>query len=305
MCGRRRDESGVGGGTVKVAAVDIGTNSMRLLISDGVTDFERREVVTGLGRGVDRHKILSEEAIARTIPVLIEYGQLMEQHEVTRRMAIATSASRDALNREEFFDAAGEALGVRPTLISGDREARLAYVGATSWFEGPEPVLVSDIGGGSTELVSAEGGVSVDIGSVRLTERALPDHPATEDQVDEARALVRLLFNGVYVGPVGSLVGVAGTWTELPTMARGLGWETDTHGLTISLEEVSGLIDLLAGLSLDEKETLGTLNPKRAPVILGGVLVAEAVMEVAGVESATVSVHDTLDGVVAELLALR
>ena len=287
-----------------VAAVDIGTNSMRMLIVGGGSEIGRWERVTGLGRGVDRTGRLSGEAIEMTLPVLAEYGRLMERHGVSLRRAIATSASRDAANREEFFDLAEAALGVRPTLISGEEEARLAYNGATGWYRGPGPVLVSDIGGGSTEFVTADRGVSIDIGSVRLTERALPDRPATAAQLETARAMLADLFAGIDVGNVGTLIGVAGTWTELPSLSRRLHFSTDTHGMTVAGGEVTEVVVMLAELSIDQTRELGTVDPARAPMILGGAMVAEAVMNVAGVDGAVVSAQDTLDGVVADLLAL-
>src|SRR5690606_29579518 len=137
-------------------------------------------------------------------------------------------------------------LGVRPVLITGEREAELAYAGATGWYEGKAPVVVSDIGGGSTEFVTAHGGKSIDIGSVRLTERLLPDRPATAGQIEDARRLVAEMFREVAVGPVGSLLGVAGTWTELPSIAGDLPANTNTHGMTIGREDVSAVVDLLA-----------------------------------------------------------
>lgn len=291
--------------TGPVAAIDIGTNSMRLLIAAASGEMVRMERVTGLGRGVDRSGSLSDEAIATTLPVLEEYGRLIESHGVVVGQAIATSASRDAANREEFFDLAEAALGIRPTLISGDEEARLAYVGATGWYDGPGPVLVSDVGGGSTEFVTADMAVSIDIGSVRLTERALPDRPASPGQVETARAMLREMFRGLDIPEVGTLIGVAGTWTELPAMARGLPHVTDTHGMTVGVGEVTGVVEMLAGLTVDRTRELGSVDPARAPMILGGTLVAEAVMAVAGVDEAVVSVRDTLDGVVNRLLALR
>lgn len=288
---------------LKVAAVDIGTNSMRMLISDGETEIGRWETITGLGRGVDRTGTLSEDRIQASLDVFETYGRTMDDLAVGRRMAIATSASRDAANREEFFDRAEAALGVRPMLISGEREARLAYAGATGWYQGPGPVLVSDIGGGSTEFVTAEGGASVDIGSVRLTERCLGERPASETLIEAARDHVRTLFKELDVVEMPALIGVAGTWTEIPSIVRGLPTGTDTHGMEITREDVSSVVGLLAGLTVDESAALGTFNPKRAPVILGGVIIAEMVVEKVGVQAAVVSTRDTLDGVVAELLA--
>ncbi|MCI0543502.1 MAG: exopolyphosphatase [Actinobacteria bacterium] len=281
----------------RVAAVDIGTNSMRMLIADDGGEVGRWEVVTGLGRGVDRSGVLSDAGMGATLPVLGDYGQLMDGHGVTRRRAIATSASRDAANREVFFDMVEETLGVRPELITGTQEARLAYAGATAGFSGPGPWLVSDIGGGSTEFVTADTAVSVDIGSVRLTERALPERPATGHRLDEARSLVTGLLAALEPVLVGSLIGVAGTWTELPGLATG------RDEPTITASAVTGVVEMLAGLTVEETARLPTLNPDRAGVILGGAVIAEAVMGWCHAPLAHVTVHDTLDGVVMGLLA--
>lgn len=288
---------------MRVAAVDIGTNSMRLLVTDGAREWGRWERITGLGRGVDKSGILSGETVEATLEALGEYRSIIDGLGVSRTRAIATSASRDAANREEFFDSVEGVLGVRPELIPGEVEALLAYSGATAGFDGAGPVLVSDIGGGSTEFVTADQGVSVDIGSVRLTERVLPSRPSPESELEAARAMVRDLFSGVGLGPVGTLIGVAGTWTELPNMSAGLPHATDTHGKIVTREGVAEVIDLLSGLTVEETAALGTVNPARAPAILGGVLIAEGVMEALGVGEAVASVHDTLDGVAAGLLA--
>src|SRR5690606_11052599 len=161
----------VGTPPVRVAAVDIGTNSMRLLSTDGVEEVGRWERVTGLGGGVDRTGRLADDAIERNLAALAEYRELVDGAVEARVRAIATSASRDAVNRADFFVAVEETLGVRPDLITGEEEARLAFAGATSDWEGPPPAMVVDIGGGSTEFVTRDLAVSVDIGSVRLTER--------------------------------------------------------------------------------------------------------------------------------------
>ena len=288
-----------------VGAVDIGTNSMRLLITDGVVELGRWVEVTGLGSGIDATGRLADDAIGRTISVLGRYGALMDDRNVGARKAIATSASRDASNRDSFFDQAEVALGVRPTLITGDEEARLAYLGATSEEVNDQPLLVSDIGGGSTEFVTSHGSVSVDIGSVRLTERALPDRPPPEENLSAARELVSAQFAGVDVGPVMTLVGVAGTWTSLGAMALGLpSYDRDlVHGTTLTRDGLEDLIGNLASMSVEETATIPSLDPKRAPVILAGAVVAAAVLDSVGVGEATISERDTLDAVAAELLA--
>jgi exopolyphosphatase/guanosine-5'-triphosphate,3'-diphosphate pyrophosphatase len=285
---------------VKVAAVDIGTNSMRLLvvhrIGDGLAELGRFERVTGLGRGVDATGELSEEAMDRTLLALSEFGGRMREIGVERRRAVATSASRDARNREVFFDRAELALGVRPEMISGDEEAALAFAGATSRTAEPAPHLVVDIGGGSTEFVTVDGGRSFDIGSVRLTDRVLFDRPASPDQVAAARAAVAEMF--LPVTPfAGSVIGVAGTWTSLARIHHG-----DTVLVHLSLADITGLVERLAGLTEEQTAALPGLDPARAPVILAGAVIAEGAATATGAERVVVSEHDLLDGVVAGLL---
>ncbi len=273
---------------------------MRLLVTDGVHESGRWERVTGLGRGVDRSGRLAEDAIERTLEALTEYRGLIEAAGAGVVRAIATSASRDAANREDFFDAAEERLGVRPQLISGEDEARLAFAGATAGWTGPEPVMVSDIGGGSTEFVTADRAVSVDIGSVRLTERAVPSRPAPWIEVMAARALVREMFTGLRLVEPAAVIGVAGTWTEIPKLA-GLADGDRGHVVEVDRVTLERLIERMASLTLEETEALTA--PLRAPVILAGLIVAEGVLSAAGVESANISIHDSLDGVAAALLA--
>ena len=295
---------------MKVAAVDIGTNSMRLLVvqrvGEGVVELGRYERVTGLGRGVDATGELSNDAMDRTLLALSEFGGRMREMGVEKRRAVATSASRDASNREVFFDRAELALGVRPEMISGDEEASLAFAGATSRTGEPAPHLVIDIGGGSTEFVTVDGGRSFDIGSVRLTDRALPDRPAPSDQLAAARALVASMFMPV-TQFLGSVIGVAGTWTSLARIhdARLHHDVSDPAGdrvLRLSLGDVSGLVEALAGLTASQTAALPGLDPARAPVILAGAVIAEAGITATGAAAVAVSEHDLLDGVVADLL---
>jgi exopolyphosphatase/guanosine-5'-triphosphate,3'-diphosphate pyrophosphatase len=289
---------------MNVGVVDIGTNSIRLLITDGVKDLQRLEEVTGLGSGVDSTGVLAEPRIVETLVVLNRYGRLLDDAGVAIRKAIATSASRDAENRDAFFDRVEEMLDVRPTLISGEEEARFAYQGAVRSFQGPGPVVVSDIGGGSTEFVTQESGISIDIGSVRITERAIPDRPALRDQVAVARATIGQEFSALPTMEFGSLIGVAGTWTSLASVARALPRGTPVHGREVTRAEVGRIVDVMAQLTVEETAELPGLDPKRAPVILGGILVAEGVMDTLGADRAVVSEHDTLDGVAMALLAL-
>jgi exopolyphosphatase / guanosine-5'-triphosphate,3'-diphosphate pyrophosphatase len=292
---------------VKVAAVDIGTNTMRLLITDeGGADLVRLVEVTGLGRGVDAAGRFSREGVRRTIPVLQRFGDLMDFEMVTRRRAVATSAARDAANREKFFDLAEPALGVRPVLISGQEEANLAYEGATGGLDQSEMWVVSDIGGGSTEFVTREGAISVDIGSVRLTERHLRRRPPSPGELSAARVQLRDAFSPVGLAEIGALVGVAGTWTSLAGIVLELPeYDRDIiHGSVLAVQQVIEAVQRLSRLTLEETASIRSLDPKRAPVILAGGLIAEGVMERLGADQVLVSETDTLDAVAKELLAL-
>ena len=278
---------------------------MRLLISDSGNEIGRWVVVTGLGRGVDTSGALSPQGIEESLVALARFGEIMEAERVERRMAIATSAARDASNREFFFDLAQAALSVRPTLVSGEVEARLAYAGATAGVDLPQPVVVSDIGGGSTEFVTRDGAKSIDIGSVRLTERAIPSRPPPSAEMEKARSLIADLFRGVHV-ETRTLIGVAGTWTSLDAIVQGLPrYSRDrVHGHRMTRGGLASSIDFLAGKTEAETAAIPSLDPKRAPVILAGALIAEGVMEILGMDEVLVSEHDTLDGVALELLAL-
>lgn len=290
---------------MKVGVVDIGTNSMRLLITDGIFEELRLVRVTGLGTGLDRSGRLDDGAIADTLEALAEFGELMKSHEVGVRAAVATSASRDAENSQDFIGKAAMALGVVPRIISGTEEGRLAYKGATSQMGVDTDWLVSDIGGGSTEFVTNDSVVSVDIGSVRLTDRILHDRPPLGDQMKTASATVADLFQEIDVS--GRLIGVAGTWTSLAAMCLRL--DSYDHGRVDGFQVTATVLkDLVQGLSkltIDETiEEFPALQPKRAPVILAGAVVALEFMDCVGAEMATVSERDSLDGLAAATLAL-
>jgi exopolyphosphatase / guanosine-5'-triphosphate,3'-diphosphate pyrophosphatase len=291
----------VEGTEVKLAAIDIGTNSMRLLIvhqiGDDLVELGRWQRVTALGAGVDATGLLLEEAIDRTMLALAEFGARMRDVEVERRRAVATSASRDASNRELFFDKAEVALGVRPELISGDEEARLAFSGATFGVPVPPPHIVVDIGGGSTEFVTVDGGRSLEMGSVRLTERVLDQRPPSIEELAAARGLVQETFAGV-APTIGSVLGVAGTWTSLAGIHRG---DPEVHLASLTAGDVSGLVEKLAHLSAEQTAALPGYDPARAHVILSGAVIAEGCLSALGAREVTVSNHDLLDGVVSLL----
>lgn len=288
---------------MKVGVVDIGTNSMRLLITDGEVEAGRWVEVTGLGRGVDATGRLGGEALEHTISVLSRFGEMMRRHGVERRAAMATSATRDASNRDELMERASRALGVRPEIIAGEREGELAYAGATIDLE-EGPYVVSDIGGGSSEFVTSERAISVDIGSVRLSDRILADRPPSTDQMNRAIDHVAELFSGIDL--TGALVGVAGTWTsiagihlELPSYER-----AKVHHHRISRDGLEAVTARLSALTIEETEAIPSLDPSRAPVILAGAVVANGVMDTLGADTVLVSERDTLDGLAMELLAL-
>ncbi|MGF1668706.1 MAG: exopolyphosphatase [Acidimicrobiia bacterium] len=290
------------------AAVDIGTNSMRLLlVADDGREIGRWARVTGLGKGLDASGRLAEDAIERTIAVLSDYGQLAAEHGATRARAVATSASRDAANRDEFFERAETALGFRPEVIPGEEEAHLSYLGATSGLETGSPYVVIDIGGGSTEFVWQTDGIvhgcSIDIGSVRLTDRLLGTRPVDFAGLEAAGRHVEELFAGVPRPPATTVIGVAGTWTSLAAIAQDLA-EYDrakVHGWPLGRTEVERLIGLFASQTIEETARIPAIDPARAPVILAGTIIARETMRHLAALEVTVSEHDLLDGVIASL----
>ncbi len=285
-----------------VGAVDIGTNSMRLLIIDGGVEIAREVEVTGLGFGVDATGHFVEERVQATLAVLHRYGEMMDRHKADLRRAVATSATRDAAEGPEFIERAAAALGVRPQIITGPEEAALSFSGATSGRGGP--ALVIDIGGGSTEFVYGENGrvryaTSIDMGSVRLTERSLPSRPARSHEVKAAREAVAEAFAGVEVpASAPSALGVAGTFTSLAAIALDLpAYDRDrVDGTTLTIDQIRGMIARLAPMTIEETETIPSLDPKRAPVLLAGAIVAEGSLASLGITEITVSEHDLLDG---------
>lgn len=289
---------------MRVGVVDIGTNSMRLLVTDGIEELGRWVEVTGLGRGLDTTGKLSEEAMERTLPTLERFGTQMTALGVEARYAMATSATRDASNRKAFLDRAETVLGVRPEVISGGREGILAFDGATADFSGEAPIWVSDIGGGSTEIVMYDDGFSIQMGSVRLTDRMPPVYPLPNRDREEAMATARVAFAGYEFGEVGSHIGVAGTWTSLAAIVQDLPIydPAAVHGYRLDSLELDRLVGVLCDMTLEETEAIPSLDPKRAPVIRAGAIVARAVVGALDVDSTLISVKDTLDGAALELL---
>lgn len=296
---------------MNLAAVDIGTNSMRLLVAgaDGA-ELGRWQRVTGLGRGLTASGMLQPDAVARTVAALAEFGATMRELDVGRARAVATSACRKAANRDEFLDAAEKALGVRPEVISGVEEAGLSFVGATSDAPGTAPRVVIDIGGGSTELVWEDDGspvaASVDVGSVWITERILTERPATFDDIVTASHHCQGLLERVRLpAEPGTVIGVAGTWTSLAAIALDLPRydRALVHHSELGRHTLDQLVERLAGLTLEETAAIPALDPGRAPVILGGAVIARECTRRLAVSAVLVSEQDLLDGVLAGLLA--
>lgn len=298
------------------AAIDIGTNSVRLLVCDATgRELERTMRMTRLGQGVDVTGGLAPDAIARTTAVLAEYAERLRAYEVTRVRAVATSAARDAKNGNDFFDAAEAALGVRPELLSGDAEARWSFVGATHGLRASDgPLLIIDLGGGSTEFVLGterpEAAVSLQMGCVRMTERHLKSDPATPAERSAVESDVRRELGRVRevidVSRARTVVGLAGTVTALSAMQLGLTRydATRTHHSRISAEQVTALTARLAHATIAERRLM-LAEPARAEIIVGGALVLSTLMSELGLPELLVSEHDILDGLVASLLALQ
>ncbi|MEK7252391.1 MAG: Ppx/GppA phosphatase family protein [Actinomycetota bacterium] len=296
------------GTRVRAAAVDIGSNTLRLLVRDDASELERRTDVVGLGTGVDASGLLSDAAMERAAAVLAEYGVRIRELRVERVRAVATSASRDASNVETFLDRTASLLGMRPEVITGAEEAALSFAGVAGAVAGHGPALVIDPGGGSTEFVfgisSVESSRSIDIGSVRLTERMMPNRPATGAEVVAAREHVAAMFAAVPLPPKPyRVIGVGGTFTSLAAIHLDLQSydRQQVHGTTLTLGNLDALVDRLSGFTIAETAAIPSLDPKRAPVLLAGAVVAaEAVRHVG--TTVTVSEFDLLDAIAEGLL---
>ena len=288
----------------RVAAVDLGTNSTRLLVAD--IDGDRLEevvrllTITRLGEGVDKRRRLLPLPITRVRNCLTDYRRDLEEHGATRTLAIATSAARDAENGEAFLGEIEWSYGFTTQLLSGTEEAAMMIRGVTAGRSPLDDVLVVDIGGGSTELVvAAEGEVasatSLDIGCVRVTERFLGSDPPSRPELAAASAYVRSLLPPLEAG---SAIGVAGTVTTLATLDLGdASYDpARTHGHRISFASVEEQLERLAAMTTRERLAVPGLEPGRAPVIVAGVVVLREVMTSYGLSEIEVSERDILHG---------
>ncbi|HUP70980.1 MAG TPA: Ppx/GppA phosphatase family protein [Acidimicrobiales bacterium] len=297
---------------VRVAAIDCGSNSTRLLVREerNPRPLTRRMQITRLGEGVDRSRRLDAAAIQRTVAVLREYRSAMDDLGVTSFRATATSAARDATNREEFFSAAEAALGAPPELLGGDEEGRLSFLGATAELDPDDgPFLVVDIGGGSTEFVvgtgSPSGVTSIDIGCVRLTEKFLRSDPPTPEELSQAISVVRAHLDDVKrelpeAKEARRLVGLAGTVTTMAAVEIGLQkYDPERiHHFVLTRAAAEDVFRTLATEPLADRIHNPGLEEARADVIVGGAAILVAIMRQLGFDECLVSESDILDGLV-------
>lgn len=296
--------------------MDVGTNSVRLLVAelgDPLVSLAREMHITRLGRGVSATGRLEDQALARTLDCIGDYAQRWTTLGASRVRITATSAVRDAEDRERFFDGVEERVGVRPEVLTGEEEARAAFAGATRSVDGDAPYLVLDIGGGSTELILGDAEpqamVSRQLGCVRLTERCLGDDPPTPAQLDAARQEVdgHLLAVGNFLDPTAActLIGVAGTVTTLAALHLELpAYQPEQiHGARVPRSRVRELTDRLAGMSAREIGALGPMAAGREDVIVAGALILDRVLDRFGFPEVLASEADSLDGLALELLA--
>ena len=310
--------------TRRVAAIDCGTNSIRLLVADVnpvgrvLTDFDRRLEIVRLGQGVDKTGRLAPEALERTLSALSEYARIIRGSKVNSVRMVATSATRDASNAAEFTRGVVDILGVAPEVLTGDEEARLSFAGATAEFGAMSdppapPYLVLDIGGGSTEFVlgdmesedgaSEVAAVSLNIGCVRMTERHLHGDPPDQEQVAAAvsdiDAALEEAAAKVDIARAKSLVGLAGSVTTVAAIALDLpGYEPDRiHHARITANQVRSVTGSLLAQTRAERAAIPSMHPGRVDVIGAGSLVLDRVMRRFGFAEVVVSEHDILDGI--------
>src|SRR3954453_7545691 len=302
---------------MRVAAVDLGTNSTRLLVADvengRLDEVARRLKITRLGEGVDERKRLLPAPIARVRNVLTDFRREAERLGAERTLAVATSAVRDAENGEAFLGEVEWSYGFQTRLLTGDEEAQLTFRGGAAGREVAEDTLVIDIGGGSTELVvGGPDGLrfhdSLDLGGVRLTERFLHSDPPTGEELEACGAAVRELLAERVPRDVRprTAIGVAGTITSLAALDLGLAeYDPDqVHGHVLSSESVVTLLERLAALPVAERREIPALDPGRAPVIVAGAVILREALAHFGLDCLEASERHILDGAALEAAEL-
>ena len=303
---------------MRVAAIDCGTNSIRLLIADvsggRLTDVARRLELVRLGEGVDRTGRLAPEAIERTRLALLGYAAEIAELGIERVRMVATSASRDASNAGDFRGMVRSVLGVDPEVISGDEEARLSFAGAVNGLTATGPYLMVDIGGGSTEFVTGtstvDAAISMDIGCVRMTERHLRSDPPAAGEIAAAEKDIAAAVDTALAAVPGrdarTFVGLAGSVTTVAALALDLP-EYDAsriHHARIALADVRRVTGDLLAATVAERRKLPVMHPGRADVIGAGALILRIIMERSGMDSVVASEHDILDGIAYGLAAV-
>jgi exopolyphosphatase/guanosine-5'-triphosphate,3'-diphosphate pyrophosphatase len=297
----------------RVAAIDCGTNSLRLLIADveagELVDIDRQMRIVRLGQGVDRTGELAPDALQRTESALVDYAAAIESAGVKRVRMVATSATRDARNANTFRTMVYDTLGVLPDVITGDEEAALSFTGAVRGLPATfaAPYLVVDIGGGSTEFVrgtaAPQMAISVDVGCVRMTERHLHGDPPTAGQIAAAEADIEAAVDralaAVPAAGIGTLVGLAGSVTTVAAIALGLARYDPVaiHHSRVSYDQVAAVTAGLLAMDRATRLAMPVMHPGRADVIGGGALVLRVLMQRAGADSVVASEHDILDGI--------
>ena len=303
-----------------VAAIDCGTNSTRLLVADeDGRSLTRRMTITRLGAGVDRTRRLAGDAVGRTLAVLREYRGIMDDLEVDAVRMTATSAARDAANRSDFLTAAAEVVGVAPELLDGEEEARLSFAGATADLDpATGPWLVADVGGGSTELAAGPAAGrrlepravrSVDMGCVRVTERFLAHDPPRPAELEAGRRFVAAELESASSAAPGlrgaaRLIGLAGTVAAAAMLDLRLDHydRAAVHHRVVTAATVASLLDELATLDVGARRARPGMEPERAPVIVGGLLVLDGILGHFGFPACLASEADILDGLAMSLL---
>jgi exopolyphosphatase / guanosine-5'-triphosphate,3'-diphosphate pyrophosphatase len=293
------------------AAIDIGTNSVRLLVVDGTRDLERRAVITRLGAGVDRNGDLSDAAMERTLAALVDFRDALDVHGVATPRVVATSAARDATNRDTFFAAVADVLGAGPELLPGDEEARLSFQGAVAGLDPDDgPFLVVDIGGGSTELAvgtsTADAVHSMNVGAVRVTEADLHHDPPQPEELTNALGVVEdRLEDALRIVPAAeearTLVGVGGTITSVTAIEIGLAvYNRDrVHHFHLSRVAAEDVFRTLATEALEDRKHNPGLQEGRADIIVGGCVVLVGIMRRLHAPEMIVCDADLLDALVA------
>ncbi|WP_045747686.1 Ppx/GppA phosphatase family protein [Actinoplanes rectilineatus] len=296
---------------MRVAAIDCGTNAVRLLIADvhgdELVDVARRMEIVRLGEGVDRTGMLAPAAIERTRLALLGYAAEIAELGVTRVRMCATSASRDASNAQDFRDMVRGVLGIDPEVITGEQEAELSFLGAVRGLDADGPFLVYDLGGGSTEFVlgtdSVDQSISVNIGCVRMAERHLHSDPPSASELAAAErdivAAVDTALAAVSAEKARTLVGLAGTVTTVVALAQGLEVYDSAriHHRRIDAAAVSAVTADLLAMTVDERRALPVMHPGRADVITAGALIMKIIQDRTGHPSVVASEHDILDGI--------